>query len=143
MGSNPTPRAKLADSTISLKYQKRQNKNFQLRDAAPSAKSSTPTQRQTVKGEDIKEKVLSICKYQKQFIEKMLKDILEKSEENALIMCDYIIAEQNEINLRESTKEGKIKVLADFLKFLNYKNLRAINKNDGSVRLTISISLLW
>ena len=83
-----------------------------MRDAASSATS--PTQRQTVKGEDIKEKVLSICKNQKQFIEKMLKGISDKSEENALIICDYIIAEQNEINLKESTKEGKIKVLADF-----------------------------
>ena len=122
MGSSPTPGALLADSTTSLKYQKRQNKNIQLKDAASSAIS--PTQRQTVKDEVIKEKVLSICKYQKQFIEKMLKDVLEKSEENALIICDYIIAEQNEINLRESTKEGKIKVLVDLLKFLNYKNLR-------------------
>ena len=38
------------------------------------------------------------------------------------IICDYIIAEQNEINIKESTKEGKIKVLLDLLKFLNYKN---------------------
>ena len=41
----------------------------------------------------------------------MLNSLLEKTEENALIICDYIIAEQNEINLKESTKEGKIKVL--------------------------------
>jgi hypothetical protein len=30
--SNPTPRAIIADSTTSLKYQKRQNKNIQLKD---------------------------------------------------------------------------------------------------------------
>jgi hypothetical protein len=128
VGSNPTPRAKLVESTISLKYQKRQNKNIQLRDAASSPTS--PTQRQTVKGEIIKEKVLSICKCQKHYVQKLINALLEKSEENALIICDYIIAEQNEINLRESTKEGKIKVLVDLLKFLNYKNLIAVNKND-------------
>ena len=44
----------------------------------------------------LKEKVLSICKNQKHYIEKMLNGLLEKSEENALIICDYIIAEQNE-----------------------------------------------
>jgi hypothetical protein len=129
VGSNPTPRAKLADSTNSLKYQKKQKRNIQLKDAASSA-ISTPIPRQTVKGEIIKEKVFSICKNQKQFIEKMLMYTLDKTEENALIICDYIIAEQNEINLRESTKEGKIKVLVDLLKFLNYKNLIAVNKND-------------
>ena len=127
MGSSPTPGALLADSTTSLKYQNRQNKDNQLKDAESSIIS--PTQRQIVK-DGLKEKVLSICKKQKQFIEKMLKDILDKSEENALIICDYIIAEQNEINLKESTKEGKIKVLADLLKFLNYKNLRDVNKDN-------------
>jgi hypothetical protein len=116
------------ESTISLKYQKKQNKNIQLKDAASSA-ISIPKPRQTVK-EELKEKVLSICKYQKHYVQRLLNDLLEKTEENALIISDYIIAEQNEINLRESTKEGKIKVLADLLKFLNYKNLRAINKDD-------------
>jgi hypothetical protein len=89
----------------------------------------TPIQGQIVKDE-LKEKILLICKNQKQFIEKMLNDLLEKSEENVLIICDYIIAEQNEINIKESTKEGKIKVLVDLLKFLNYKNLEKITKVD-------------
>ncbi len=38
--------------------------------------------------------------------------------------------EQNEINIKESTKGGKTKVLVDLLKFLNYKNLNNVNKND-------------
>ena len=94
-----------------------------------SSAISTPIQRQTVKDE-LKEKVLSICKNQKHYVQKLLNALLEKSEENALILCDYILAEQNEINLKESTKEGKIKVLADLLKFLNYKNLKNVSKND-------------
>jgi integrase len=57
-------------------------------------------------------------------------NLLEKTEENASIICDYIIAEQNEINIKESTKEGKIKVLTDLLKFLNYKNLKIVRKRD-------------
>jgi hypothetical protein len=31
--------------------------------------------------------------------------------ENATIICDYIIEEQTQMNLKESTKEGKMKVL--------------------------------
>ena len=120
MGSSPTPGALLADSTTSLKYQKRQNKNIQLKDASSVI---TPIQGQIVKDE-LKEKILSICKNQKHYVQKMLNTLSEKTEENALIICDYIIAEQNEINIKDSTKEGKIKVLVDLLKFLNYKNLR-------------------
>jgi hypothetical protein len=127
VGSSPTPGALLADSTTSLKYQSRQNKNIQLKDASSSV--ITPIQGQIVKDE-LKEKILSICKNQKQHIKKMLNDLLEKSEENALIICDYIIAEQNEINIKESTKEGKIKVIVDLLKFLNYNNLRSVSKED-------------
>jgi hypothetical protein len=37
--------------------------------------------------------------------------MLEKSIENAKIICNYIIAEQNEINIKKSTKEGKIRFL--------------------------------
>jgi hypothetical protein len=101
------------DSTTSLKYQKKQNKNIQLEEV-PSV--ITPIQRQIVKDE-LKEKILLICKNQKQFVVKMLNTLLEKTEENALIICDYIIAEQNEINIKESTKEGKIKILADQIGF--------------------------
>jgi hypothetical protein len=32
----------------------------------------------------------------------MLNDLLEKSKENALIMTDYIIAEQNEISIKRN-----------------------------------------
>ncbi len=126
MGSSPTPGAILADSTNLLKYQKKQNTNIQLKDASSEI---APIQRQAVKDE-LKEKILSICKNQKQFVEKMLNNLLEKSKENVLIICDYIIAEQNEINIKESTKEGKIKVIVDLLKFLNYKNLRSVEKDD-------------
>ena len=45
-------------------------------------------------------------------------------------MCDYIIAEQNEINIKESTKQGKIKNLAWLIRFLNNKNLQDINDPD-------------
>ena len=126
MGSSPTPGALLADSTISLKYQKRQNKNIQLKNAFSVI---TPIQGQIVKDE-LKEKIRSICKNQKHYVQNMLNTLSEKTAENALIICDYIIAEQNEINIKDSTKEGKVKVLVDLLKFLNYKNLRSVSKDD-------------
>ena len=37
------------------------------------------------------------------------------------IICDYIVAEQNEINIKESTKETKIKKLVHLSKYFNHK----------------------
>ena len=45
------------------------------------------------------------------YFNKILKELVKKNLENAIIICDYIIAEQIEINIQNSTKESKIKVL--------------------------------
>ena len=49
---------------------------------------------------------------------------------NAKILCDYIIAEQNEINIKESTREGKIKVLIWLAEYLKNKSFHEITKPD-------------
>jgi hypothetical protein len=68
--------------------------------------------------------------YQKPFIRKSLDSLLETSSENLQIICNYLIAEQNEINIKESTKEGKIKVIFNIIKFLNFKDVRKVTKQD-------------
>jgi hypothetical protein len=45
------------------------------------------------------------------YFNKILKELAKENLENAIIICDYIIAEQIEINIQNSTKESKIKVL--------------------------------
>jgi len=52
----------------------------------------------------------------------------QKSPRNVKVICDYIIAEQNEINIKESTKEGKIKCLVRFSTYLNHKSFSTISK---------------
>jgi hypothetical protein len=44
-------------------------------------------------------------------LERALERVAKVIPENATIICDYIIAEQTQMNIKESTKEGKIKVL--------------------------------
>jgi hypothetical protein len=61
--------------------------------------------------EDLKRKINSITKYQKPYISKLFSEVLVKNFDNAKIISDYIIAEQNEFNIKESTKEDKIKRL--------------------------------
>ena len=117
-GSNPTPRAKLLDSSEDFINEKQQT-NIVKRLQEPVTLVSISN---TKEKEEIEKQINLICKHQKQFIITSLKKILEKSPQNTKIICDYIIAEQNEINIKESTKEGKIKVLVDFIIFTNYKN---------------------
>ena len=65
----------------------------------------------------IKEKIESITEYCRPYINKILKDLSIKNFENANIICDYIIAEQIEFNIKPTTKNGKIKALV-YLSFV-------------------------
>jgi integrase len=67
----------------------------------------------------------------KPYFNKILKELLKKNLENANIICDYIIAEQTEINIKDSTKEGKIKILVWLSNhFQNKKSYRNMIKED-------------
>jgi hypothetical protein len=66
---------------------------------------------------NIEKKIESISKHCKPYINKMLKDLSIKNFENAYIICDYIIAEQIEFDIKPTTKNGKIKSHL-FIKFM-------------------------
>jgi hypothetical protein len=71
--------------------------------------------------EELKRKIDTITRYQKPYISKMLNKLLLENPINSEIICNYIIAEQNEINIKESTKETKIKSLVHLSNFFNNK----------------------
>jgi hypothetical protein len=48
---------------------------------------------------------------------------------NVEIICNYIVAEQNEINIKESTKESKIKRIIHLSKFFDNKKSGWISAN--------------
>jgi integrase len=125
VGSSPTPGAKLLDSSEDFINEKQQINIVHSLQEPLTVVSIEAKERQ-----EIEKQIDLICKHQKQFTIKSLKRILENSIENTKIICDYIIAEQNEINIKESTKEGKIKVPVDFIIFNNYKSLEKITKVD-------------
>lgn len=62
------------------------------------------------------EKIDLITKHQKPYIVNSLKRMAEKSACNVKAICEYIVAEQYAINIKESTKEGKIKYKMKFAK---------------------------
>jgi integrase len=81
--------------------------------------------------ESLKRKIDSITQYQKPYISKLFCEVLVKNLQNAKIICDYIIAEQNEFNIKESTKEDKIKRLFQLSRFFHHnKSFFEMNKED-------------
>ena len=116
MGSSPTPGAIIVESYEYFIRLKRQNNIDNLQKSDQTQITFSNSREKT-----IKESIVSICKYQKPFIRKSLYKLFENSIENTEIVCKYIIAEQNEINIKESTKEGKIKTLINISKFLDFK----------------------
>jgi len=78
----------------------------------------------------LQEKIHLITKYQKPYIANSLKRMAQKGACNVKVICEYIIAEQNEINIKESTKEGKIKCLVRFSTYLNHKPFHTISRQD-------------
>ena len=51
--------------------------------------------------EELKRKIDTITRYQKPYISKMLNKLLIENPINTEIICNYIFAEQNEINIKE------------------------------------------
>jgi len=82
------------------------------------------------KFEDLQGKIHLISVYQKPYIANSLKNMAEKTPHNVNVICDYIMTEQNEINIKESTKEGKIKCLVRLSTYLNHKPFNLISKQD-------------
>ena len=60
----------------------------------------------------------------KAYFNKALKKLARDQFENATTICDYIMAEQTEINIKQSTKEGKIKILIWLSNFHSAKSFK-------------------
>ena len=85
----------------------------------------------TTNNDQIELKIDSITKSCKLFIKNLLNDLLNKNRQNANIICDYIIAEQVEFNIKDSTKIGKIKALVYLSRSCNdKKSFKDITKQD-------------
>ncbi len=82
------------------------------------------------KTNQITNKINLITNGQKQYLKRILNEILDNSSENSEHVCDFIIAERNEINIKESTAEWHIKVLGQLLRFHKFKNFKDITKDD-------------
>lgn len=71
--------------------------------------------------EKLTRKIKSLTTYLKPYISKTLNELVKTHPVNVKIICDYITAEQNELNIKDSTKETKIKRLVHLSKFFEHK----------------------
>jgi hypothetical protein len=89
--------------------------------------------RETIdKIQDLNKKIILITKTQRPHIQKILMKLSERNPENAEAICDYILSEQISFNIKESTKEGKIKVLVWLSEFLGDKPFKDMKREDIS-----------
>jgi integrase len=93
--------------------------------------------------EELDNKIDSITQFaSKAYFNKALKRLARKYPENAKVICDYIIAEQTEINIKPSTIEGKIKILIWLSDFHSGKSFSEMTKANilsylGTLRKSI------
>jgi len=67
----------------------------------------------------------------KLYFNQILNKLAKENPENANIICDYIIAEETELNIKNSTKESRIKVITWLSEFFdNQKSLNQMTKQD-------------
>ena len=79
----------------------------------------------------IERKTEIVTKHLKPHVMRVLNAVLQNNPDNTRIICDYIIAEQNEINIKESTRETKIKKIAHLSKYFHHqKTFYDMTKDD-------------
>lgn len=81
---------------------------------------------------ELEKKLESITKsLRKQYFKNSLVTLSKKNIENARTICNYIISEQTEINIKDSTKESKIKILVWLSNhFQDQKSFKDMTKYD-------------
>jgi hypothetical protein len=123
VGSNPTPRAYHGYSSNKLIaiyaafY-------FKMTLGASNVSQTVSSLTQNETAEDLDERIDALTQFgSKPFYNKILKTLTRENPLNATIICDYIDAERTEINIKQSTMEGKIKILVWLSTFHSIKQL--------------------
>ena len=118
MYSNPTPRAYLGDLYNSIKSNNSRNCSISALIQSDSNIHKNENESHVLR---IVDSITKSCT--KPYFNKILKQLTEQNLVNTKIICEYIIAEETEINIKNSTKECRIKVLVWLSNF--YENTKS------------------
>ena len=79
---------------------------------------------------DLEKKIDSICKEASSYYSSLFKKMSFKNLQNANILYEFLITEQNYQNVKLSTKITHIKAICLFNQYIHYKDFEKITKND-------------
>lgn len=132
VGSNPTPRALHKGLYANFMGDGRKNE-IRSRDRMAADKTSLDTRFQVVKSP--KDAQLATVEQVTSDIgahhtDRLIDIMSHGGAANVEIICRYLLAEQNEINIKPSTKEGKLKCLIRLSDFHRHKSYTAMTKAD-------------
>lgn len=97
-----------------------------------SITTTTTTKKDHINEEELEKKIDYITQsFPQNFLKNKLKNLARKNPDNANVICDYIIVEQTEFNIKDSTKKGKIKALVYLSNYLqDTKSFKEMAKQD-------------
>jgi hypothetical protein len=110
VGSNPTPRVSNEGFTANIirkdrKLATSKKRKITLTYQSPQTTNGLKDYDKTTLGQPIDKITKSLSR---PYFNAILKRLVSTNLENAMIICSYILAEQTEINIKNSTKEGQI-----------------------------------
>jgi hypothetical protein len=130
VGSNPTPRAYLGELYDSFKSNNKANTDRKT-NLAHDPIFGFREQQQENDSLIIKRINSLTMSCTKLYFNGILKKLANANIHNANIICDYIISEETELNIKNSTKEVRIKVLVWLSNFHdNKKTFKELTKQD-------------
>jgi hypothetical protein len=80
--------------------------------------------------ENLERGIKFITEHQRRYIRNIFLMMTQVNPTNASTLYDYIVAQQNELNIKESTKESSIKRIIWLSAYLNYKPFHEVTKDD-------------
>jgi hypothetical protein len=131
VGSNPTPRAYLV--VLAKNNKSKRHKKCISRDNLPKTITNTTSKLDNCNSNGEKLEIVQLhnkinsitSNCSKSYFRKILTNLAIANAKNASVICDYLITEETEFNIKTSTKEGKIKTPKELLK--EYENSRFVN----------------
>jgi hypothetical protein len=138
VGSNPTPRAYLRVLSQDNKREKAKNSNCKTNLLKERFKISQLNRTKddpsvhNIANWTLDEKINSVTnRCSKAYFNQILHRLARINSTNANIICEYIISEQDQLNIKNSTKEGKIKTLVWLSNFFDDRiNFNQMSKEN-------------
>lgn len=79
---------------------------------------------------DIDENIESLITGSLPYFKSIFRHLFTANQNNAKLLYDFLLAEQNERNVKLGTKTTYVKIIYHFNRFLNYKDFETINKKE-------------